>query len=217
MNWLDVFNNYTCTVWDWFSLPCSILFAIALGVVFLMLLAIVHILWDLIESLFHRKGLKNHTRSFSLKITRAKFEEELNEFINPKDDDILLPPSMLEWRILERRKTDSEIKRDGLFNKKIITHDIDFADSIRLVNSQYHGLIIEMESKPKGLLVSVHPEGEQRSNAELVESKIKKGRKTIKHTGYQHTGYTPIPVNEKAHLELLKWLDNLERTQNDQT
>jgi hypothetical protein len=200
------------------TIHCGLFFALMGALAFILILGIVQISWNLIEKNFPKRKIHQFKMPFHIPMTKGQFEERLNKFVNQedKDPDVLIPPSMMEWRLLVRRRTTDEIKflivADEDNRKYADVFNIMEADFIKLIEAPYQGLLIEMISNPNDLQILIHPEGHKVSDTKV---QFVKKRGKFKQLGFLHNGWKYISVNPDAHLiTLLQWLDSLQRESN---
>lgn len=140
---------------------------------------------------------------FTIQMSKTQFERELGSFVSASEDSSALerPIFLLsKWATLRRKRTTAEIalsQGGGVYED---VQNVDEADIIKLIKEPYGGLVLELSETPAGLWISIIPEG----YTETIDTISTKNG-----DGWESVRTRRIHVDEKAHVNLLKWLQSL--------
>ncbi|MBK9924146.1 MAG: hypothetical protein IPP66_02540 [Anaerolineales bacterium] len=147
-------------------------------------------------------SLDQFRQPFEIRQTKSMFVNELWNFAKQGKSnlEVLSDPVML----LLKRRSDMERAISQRGDKWYIVQDVRQVDAVKLSIEPYRGLLLEILEKEVGLWIVVIAEGDRDTIDELRGD-----------SGWMNKGTRFIGVNEKAHLNLLKWLESLEEVKDE--
>jgi large-conductance mechanosensitive channel len=169
----------------------------------IIILAVGIVLQIIFNKIFQSKLRK---KLFTVRMTKRQFEKELDEFINPPEEEsgAMIPPkSLLDttryWRTLRRIKTELESKiLSGSGSDFMDVDTIELADNIKLIKEPFCGIVLELKENGNSLTIGILPEGYR----ETID--------TSTLAGWLNDRSKLISVDSNAERNLLIWLKSLE-------